>query len=360
MYLVFAHLASLSLGPFFGILTDHSGRKKACVIYCSMQMIGALAKQSTNHAVLWSASICQGLATSLLSSAFESWLVAEHEKSGFRQEWISDTFWLISFGGSVVAIGSAGLANFLVAQQSLGIAAPSLAAAVGTVFSAISLVLLWEENSLPSHAKLMGTMRSTFHILYDKKVIALGWTHACLDFASTVFWFLWTPTLVADGRGLHSGMLFPCLMASEMLGSVISAMLLGGPWNVRPEDFLRWVFLCAAFSLVVPAYDYQEIGVLVSAFCVFHICYGIAWPFLARLRSMYIPTEHRAAIITLFRVPANAAVVFILVNGSIYRRLENSMIFGLSITGLLLGGYCLHLLNCSRQQSHEKFSTERP
>lgn len=46
-------------------------------------------------------------------------------------------------------------------------------------------------------------------------------------------------------------------MAAEMLGSVISAMLLCGPWNVRPEDFLRWVYLCAAFSLVVPAYDYQ-------------------------------------------------------------------------------------------------------
>lgn len=56
------------------------GRRKACVLYCFMQLLGSLSKQSANYVISWSASICHGLTTSLLSSAFESWLVAEHEK----------------------------------------------------------------------------------------------------------------------------------------------------------------------------------------------------------------------------------------------------------------------------------------
>lgn len=91
------------------------------------------------------------------------------EQSGFRQDWISDTFWLISFGASVTAIGAGGLANYLVAKQSLGIAAPSFAAAVAAVLSAFSIFLFWEENPLPTHAKLLGTIRSSFLICYGKQ-----------------------------------------------------------------------------------------------------------------------------------------------------------------------------------------------
>ncbi|MCO5576300.1 hypothetical protein L7F22_030109 [Adiantum nelumboides] len=360
LFFIFSHLTSLVLGPLVGILADHIGRKKACVSYCLLQLIGSLTKQSVNSLTLWSASICHGLSTSLLRSTFEAWLVAEHEKSGFRQEWISDTFWMISFGASVVAIGAGGLANYLVGQLPQGIAAPSLAAAVVSTFAAFSILLFWDENPLPSHAKLIGALKKDLILCFEKKMVLLGCAHACLDFASTAFWFLWTPTLVADGRGLHSGLLFPCLMASEILGSAVSAMVLCGTWNVRAEEFLRWTYPCAAFSLMVPAYDYQEIGVLVCAFCIFHICYGISWPLLARLRSSYIPTEHRAGIMTMFQAPAHAVAVFILINGSIYQQLENSRIFGISAMGLCLGGYCLHLLYCSRQQSLDKFSTERP
>jgi hypothetical protein len=53
------------------------------------------------------------------------------------------------------------------------------------------------------------------------------------------------------------GLLFPALMACQMLGSAVSAMVLSGPWNVYPEDLLRWIFVSAALSFVVPAYDYQ-------------------------------------------------------------------------------------------------------
>lgn len=70
--------------------------------------------------------------------------------------------------------------------------------------------------------------------------------------------------LQADGRDIHSGMIYAYLMASLMLGSAIAAMLLCGPFNLRPESFLPLIFVAASLALLVPAYDHQVLGSLIS------------------------------------------------------------------------------------------------
>ena len=56
-------------------------------------------------------------------------------------------------------------------------------------------------------------------------------------------------------------------------------------WFLDTYDGTNWMGGAFNFSSL---YDMllQEIPVLVTCFCVFHICVGIAWPSLARLRSM--------------------------------------------------------------------------
>ena len=89
-------------------------------------------------------------------------------QSGFRQEWINDTFWIMSFGAAVAAIGSAGLANFVVAQHSAGMAVPTIIAALGAGLAALGIFLFWEENTVSSHGRFLGTARATFRILHGK------------------------------------------------------------------------------------------------------------------------------------------------------------------------------------------------
>ena len=48
--------------------------------------------------------ILGGLSTSLLFSAFESWMVSEHRKRGFSEELLSSTFAISSWGNGVMAI----------------------------------------------------------------------------------------------------------------------------------------------------------------------------------------------------------------------------------------------------------------
>lgn len=61
------------------------GRKRACVTYCITYILSCITKHSPQYKVLMLGRVLGGIATSLLFSAFESWLVAEHFKvSGFH------------------------------------------------------------------------------------------------------------------------------------------------------------------------------------------------------------------------------------------------------------------------------------
>ncbi len=55
--------------------------------------------------------ILGGLSTSLLFTAFESWMVSEHRKRGFAEEWLSSTFSISSWGNGFIAICAGFLAQ---------------------------------------------------------------------------------------------------------------------------------------------------------------------------------------------------------------------------------------------------------
>ena len=68
--------------------------------------------------------ILGGIATSLLFSVFESWLVAEHAKRGFEPSWLSSTFANAQAGNSIVAIVSGVFGEWLAAQKPLTVLVP--------------------------------------------------------------------------------------------------------------------------------------------------------------------------------------------------------------------------------------------
>lgn len=56
------------------------GRKRACMLFGFFQALGCFAKQYPEFRILCFAHVSLGIATSLLYSSFESWMVVEHEK----------------------------------------------------------------------------------------------------------------------------------------------------------------------------------------------------------------------------------------------------------------------------------------
>ncbi|XP_078440406.1 uncharacterized protein LOC144710485 [Wolffia australiana] len=88
----------------------------------------------------------------------------------------------------------------------------------------------------------------------------------------------------------------------------------------------------------------QEIGVLVALFCGFHACCGMILPSLARLRSALVLNELRAGMISFSLAPANAAILFILIQGGYYRNLSNAAILAMAAFGLFTAAGCVHVL----------------
>lgn len=54
--------------------------------------------------VLLLGRVLGGLSTSLLFSAFESWMVSEHRRRGYPEEWLPGTFAISSWGNGIMAI----------------------------------------------------------------------------------------------------------------------------------------------------------------------------------------------------------------------------------------------------------------
>lgn len=66
--------------------TTARGRKKAALTYVVTYTLGCFTKHWNNFTVLLVGRLFCGVATSLLYSAFESWLVAEHFKVRLANE----------------------------------------------------------------------------------------------------------------------------------------------------------------------------------------------------------------------------------------------------------------------------------
>lgn len=139
--------SSMLFGTIVGSLADKQGRKRACVTYCLTYIMSCITKHSPQYKILMVGRILGGIATSLLFSAFESWLVAEHNKKGFEQQWLSVTFSKAIFlGNGLVAIVAGLLGNLLVDTFGFGAVAPFDAASCFLAIGMVIIVTSWGEN----------------------------------------------------------------------------------------------------------------------------------------------------------------------------------------------------------------------
>ncbi|CAL5372800.1 unnamed protein product [Camellia sinensis] len=292
------YAAALFLGTFLGMLSD-------------------LMSKESLFDILHAAPLCWSVEENYCTS--KCLLV-------YRQDTLNDLFWLMTFTESASFISSQVIANSLVGNY---VDKTMLSASTAAVFLAILSIIFitrgWKKDLRTASLK---DYRISFnaHIFGDKRVWLLAWAQACVQFSIAVFWILWAPTIVADGQEVHLGLIYPCLLGARMLGSTAFPWFFSGMLSIQPEDCLVYGFIVMGFVLSIVAYDYQEIGVLVALFCLFHACVGLILPSLARLRTMYIPNNLRGGMISLSHSPANAAILFFLLQRGYYQNIENSTI----------------------------------
>ena len=165
--------SGMVLGSIVGGLADQYGRKKLCLCYCLSYMFSVLMKHCKNFYMLLLGRVGGGIATSLLFSVFESWLIGAHIDKGLtssgnktiekveEEKLLAKSFSYSTYGSSLVAIGSGVLANVVVENNGKMRPLPILggdtiyvggyiaafdSCLVPLILCAVLIVFLWDEN----------------------------------------------------------------------------------------------------------------------------------------------------------------------------------------------------------------------
>ncbi|BAT11688.1 Os10g0519600, partial [Oryza sativa Japonica Group] len=317
-------------GTIVGSLADKQGRKRACITYCISYILSCITKHSPEYKILMIGRVLGGIATSLLFSAFESWLVAEHNKRGFDPQWLSITFSKAIFlGNGLVAIIAGLFANLLADNLGFGPVAPFDAAACFLAIGMAIILSSWSENygDTSDNKDLIAQFKvAAKAIASDEKIALLGAIQSLFEGSMYTFVFLWTPALSPNDEEIPHGFIFATFMLSSMLGSSIASRLLAR--KLKVEGYMQIVFSISAFTLflpvvtnfLVPPSSVKGGGISFGGclqllgFCIFESCVGIFWPSIMKMRSQYIPEEARSTIMNFFRIPLNLFVCVVLYN----------------------------------------------
>ncbi|PIO60272.1 hypothetical protein TELCIR_18235 [Teladorsagia circumcincta] len=262
--------SSLLFGTVIGSFADKFGRRNNCVIYGILYGCACVTKHFANIEVLMVGRFLGGIATSILYSAFESWLVYEHNKRGFSENLLGTIFSHAALGNSLIAILSGVAAQF--AADAYGFVAPfDLSLIVLTVMS-LFVLKTWPENYGDEKAPLQDTFLKAIHtIRTDVNVLCLGLVQSLFEGSMYTFVLEWTPALSqATFAPIPHGYIFASFMVATMMGSSIFKLL---SKTIRPESFMRYVLLVSAVCLGVPIVMPNSAVSIFLAFLVFEVSF---------------------------------------------------------------------------------------
>jgi MFS family permease len=105
--------SSLVFGTIVGSAADKYGRRLLCLVFGLTYGASCLTKHIADFNVLLVGRLLGGIATSILFSSFESWMVSEHHKHNYPEEWLGITFSVCTSGNGIVAIVAGIVASFV-------------------------------------------------------------------------------------------------------------------------------------------------------------------------------------------------------------------------------------------------------
>ncbi|KAI3411982.1 hypothetical protein GPALN_002036 [Globodera pallida] len=327
--------SSLLFGTFIGSIADKFGRKTNCLLYAVLYGVSCVTKHFADFNVLLFGRLMGGIATSILFSAFESWLVFEHRRRALSDQSLKQIFANATLANSLIAILAGIVAQ--TAANAFGFVAPFDCALVVLTLMALVMAFTWCENYGDERAHLpQSFLDAVDTIRKDRRILFLGLVQSLFEGSMYVFVLEWTPALsrASETGTIPHGYIFASFMISVMMGSAIFNLL---SQYSRPESFMRFVFFAAALLMGAPVLFPSSPAVIFVAFALFEVCVGIFWPAMGFLRSQYIPEKTRSTTMNFFRVPLNLLVIVILWNN-----FQLDTIFKFCVSFLLLATLIQH------------------
>ncbi|KAH7909156.1 hypothetical protein BJ138DRAFT_1155970 [Hygrophoropsis aurantiaca] len=324
--------------PLVGVWADQHGRKKLCLVFCLTYTVSCVCINLPIFPILFFGRIVAGISTSILYSAFESWLVSSSNNQALSSSDLSTIFGRATLVNGFVATGAGIMSNQLVTFTN-SFASPFVASAGFLLLGYLVIKASWSEN-YGSGGGTTPTVRDPFQlkrlgqacriVRNDPMLLIIGLTQTCFEGSMYLFVFLWVPSLQEASPSFPSvalplGYIFSSFMISMMLGSLLySAISSYAPpaTLAAPNDSSLTLhaklssLVCAVAALALAASIRSDSEkVRFWAFCAFEACVGMYYPVQGMLRGTLISNEHRATLSSLFRVPLNIFVVVSLMTG---------------------------------------------
>lgn len=348
MLFVIGFGSSLLFGTVVASLADTLGRRNNCIAFAVIYALSCATKHFPHFWVLAVGRVLGGVATSILASVFETWMIHEHRKAAFPDEWMQNTFARMIFGSGIAAIVAGLLAAPLMAWISP--VAPFDLSMLLLLAGGVYIAMHWKENfgdamagagsgvgvrsalSLESFSRAYGVLRS------NERVLLVGAIQSCFEGAMFIFVFIWTPVLesataLASGELLQEeggteapdaspegeasvphGLIFASFMVCVMIGSSLFESLQKSKVLGPLPRWARMIYGVSAVAVVVPGMLRASPMLSFSAFCAFEVCCGAYFPAIATIRGQVIPGEIRATLMNVFRIGVNLIVLTVLLN----------------------------------------------
>ncbi len=327
--------SSAIFGTVIGSVADKFGRKFNVLVFVVTYGLSCFTKHFPDFNILLVGRILAGIATSILFSAFEAWMVSEHNRRTHPQPLLSDTFSKAQFGNAVVAIVAGQIAGVVAGK--FGKVAPFDAAAVCLGATGLIVLSTWSENYGDSRSSVSAGMRSAWGMmLADEKILLVGVIQSAFESAMYLMVFCWTPALQSASKAMAlgeipHGMIFSSFMVAIMIGSSSFTFLMP---RQPPELFMRNLYAVGVGCFVI-ASSTANLWYMYGSFLVFEFVCGVYFPAMGTMRAKYVPEETRAAIMNYFRVPLN-----LIVCGTLWGNIPNDRVFQLSALMLAIAVLC--------------------
>mmetsp|Transcript_16570 Transcript_16570/g.34317 ORF Transcript_16570/g.34317 Transcript_16570/m.34317 type:complete len:477 (-) Transcript_16570:155-1585(-) len=360
--------SSMVFGTLVGSLADRTGRKKSATLYCILYIVSCLTKHVSSYFILMIGRVTGGIATSLLFSVFESWMVCEHNKRGFDPDLLGETFGMAVFGNSVAAITagfvSQAAADFMPLSPPAGTSAqihvggfcgPFDVSICCLICCAVVLKMLWPENygegdgldsELGNKSQIENIKEAGQLILESPDILCCGVVCSLFEASMFIFVFQWTPAVSEPGAPKPPyGHIFAAFMVAAMLGSRIFSL---ATKYMSLERIGQALLGLAACTHIVPVVS-SDPTTAYMAFLFFELCVGVYFPMMGTLKGSIVPEGNRSTIYNLYRVPLNLVVV-----GSLIAKVSLTMAFSVTTLLLLCALVAMSSLAASRSKQREK------
>eukprot|EP00164_Ancoracysta_twista_P007575 GFYU01010780.1.p1 GENE.GFYU01010780.1~~GFYU01010780.1.p1 ORF type:complete len:577 (-),score=112.46 GFYU01010780.1:188-1918(-) len=309
---VTGYISGLVFGSMAGSLADTIGRKRSCQMFAVFYALSCMTKRVNEFWTLLAGRVLSGVATSLLFTSFEAWMVCEHHKRGFPTTKLASTFYLMTFFNGLTAIASGLIANH--ATTIWGYIAPFDIALGCLLIAGVVVTSTFNENyGCKKSTTFWQSVKQAVHtISSDRKMMFLGVAQSTYESSVYCFVFKWTPTLQSTTEDntdpIPHGLIFACFMVSIMVGSAVFNFVKS---KLSPAALGVMVLGCASVLLQVPALS-KNLDMILCGFFAFEFCCGLFYPCFGMLRSSLVPEEVRATVSTIFRAMTNTLVIILL------------------------------------------------